>query len=341
MYCNDFVLVSGLEAKFERENNKTADPPWQNRAWTLQEQLLSTRCVIFESNQVHWECMEASYCEETEFEPFTHGTIPGLSSSRSLLPFRLINQSGKKPLTFQAETHRQYQALVRTYSRRELSIDSDALNAFQGILSMLSDCTGIAFFWGHPIPLFEQHLFWSASAGRSRSCPEFPSWSWIRYQFSFAPSDNLSEYAAVRCYTTVDESLDQSVLIKPVNSGDGYRIRGSHLESRRPSARIVNLEDVPLLVLNQIQVNLHILFWADTIKDKSDEPCGRSIGSATCNGYCPDDQDAWNCELVKILDVVTHANTDYSSSTRTRSSHSRGARYCQTSWPSRYKLTAI
>ena len=209
-YLKNWVLVSGLGAKFDTEMDDELEASWRGRAWTLQEQLLSTRCVIFGSNQMHWECLEAAYCEETEFEHFAHGTEPILKPSRSLLPWEWMNQSKKDAVLIRADVHKQYQTLVTIYNRRELSFDFDALKAFQGILNLMSDRTGIAFLWGHPIPLFEQHLLWSAPAGRLRRCNDFPSWSWLSCQFSSASPDNLLLYPAIRCYTRVDGKSDGS-----------------------------------------------------------------------------------------------------------------------------------
>ena len=338
IYCNDLLLVSGIDAKIYPESNEDPEPLWQNRAWTLQEQVLSTRCVIFGSNQMQWECLEASYCEETVFEPFSQGTEPILSPIPSRLSWDGISQ---------ADFHCQYIALVETYNRRELSFDSDALFAFLGILNMLGDRTGITFLWGHPIPLFEQHLLWSAPAGRSRCCPEFPSWSWLSYQFSCATSDILWKYAAIRCYTFIEplDAVDPSVSLKSLHSGDEYRIDGAYentgaYENRPPSARTVSLEDVPIAILKQIQAYFHILFWADSIRvlvqckevrsgihdgddlfslepgndddaarSEGDESCRRRFGDAVCNGHRPDDHGQLKCELVKIL---SHADTDRS-----------------------------
>ena len=218
VYLDNLVLVSLLDAKLDNDRIREPNTVWQDRAWTLQEQLLSTRCVIFGSNQMRWECMEAAYCEETEFEPFAHGDAPILTPSRALLPWERIDQSGKDAATFHADVHRYYKMLIGTYNRRELSFSSDALNAFQGILNVMSDRTGMTCLWGHPMTFFEQHLLWSAPVGHSRCCKEFPSWSWLSYKLTYAVQDTVSEFAAIRCYTTIDgspEGSEQKVLIRP------------------------------------------------------------------------------------------------------------------------------
>ncbi len=155
---DELVLVSGLDAKFDNHSNDEQNPPWQNRAWTFQEKLLSPRCIVLGSNQMHWECLEASYCEETEFETLSNGTYPALGQIKSLFSWDLIRRPKEKQINFYLGFYSQYSKLLSSYNCRELSFDSDALNAFQGILNTLSDRTGVQFLWGLPSSLFEQNL---------------------------------------------------------------------------------------------------------------------------------------------------------------------------------------
>jgi hypothetical protein len=50
---------------FCRLDNKS---PLASRAWTLQEQILSTRMVHFEHNELFWECREWNDCECMEVD---------------------------------------------------------------------------------------------------------------------------------------------------------------------------------------------------------------------------------------------------------------------------------
>jgi Heterokaryon incompatibility protein (HET) len=42
--------------------------PWNTRGWTLQEKILSRRCLVVGIDQVSWECSCDSWCEETVLE---------------------------------------------------------------------------------------------------------------------------------------------------------------------------------------------------------------------------------------------------------------------------------
>ena len=71
------TLTSCLEPKFTYSSDpqdvakfREDDfiPPWETRGWTLQEKLLARRCLIMGSRQMYWQCLQASYCEETRYE---------------------------------------------------------------------------------------------------------------------------------------------------------------------------------------------------------------------------------------------------------------------------------
>lgn len=80
--CGDLVLTFCVEAKIDSRSIRKPlpNPPWQDRAWTLQEKLLSPRCLIFGPSQMRRECLHASFCEETAFEAFDLGTYPASDS---------------------------------------------------------------------------------------------------------------------------------------------------------------------------------------------------------------------------------------------------------------------
>jgi hypothetical protein len=78
-----------------------------------------------------------------------------------------------------------YMRLVRDYSSKVLSHDSDALNAIKAIFTKLQE-SGIyraGFHWGLPLDGFDQALTWSSSYSsilvRRKG---FPSWSWLGWK---------------------------------------------------------------------------------------------------------------------------------------------------------------
>ena len=68
--------------------------------------------------------------------------------------------------------------------RRELSYPSDALNAFKGILSILTDFSKEQFFWGFASSSFERQLYWIGKAKMRTTLLDncFPTWCWVDWE---------------------------------------------------------------------------------------------------------------------------------------------------------------
>ena len=79
----------------------------------------------------------------------------------------------------------QFYEYVREYTKRNLSFDSDALNAFYGIAQYLERTAGLHNIWGIPYFAksfqadFTRSLCWqNTDPGSDIRRTEFPSWSW-------------------------------------------------------------------------------------------------------------------------------------------------------------------
>jgi hypothetical protein len=55
---------------------------------------------------------------------------------------------------------RQYGSLIKQYSIRQLSRPEDAMAAFSGVTTRLSDVFKEGFLWGLPLEFFEAALLW-------------------------------------------------------------------------------------------------------------------------------------------------------------------------------------
>ena len=160
---------------------------WAQRAWTMQELLFSSRCLLFTEFQVYWKCQSAAWLEEVALEDTTS------------TDFEIINKAGTtrfpdRPLD-QYDYSRLYQNLVTNYLQRHLSFQSDVINAFSGICGRLSAIQNDHFFWGMPQSRFSWSLGWGlykkqirnyahtrliAASGTVQEVP-FPSWSWAAW----------------------------------------------------------------------------------------------------------------------------------------------------------------
>ncbi|PGH05335.1 hypothetical protein GX51_03056 [Blastomyces parvus] len=166
---------------------------WDTRGWTLQEELLSRRRIYFSSNYVYFQCNQETMCETTlEGAAEIFGKpleVP--RPIRSENPLAGLKKTGLLPRNegvlriFQV-----YKKLVEQYTSRELSIQSDILNAFSGILAVLADHLKSSFVSGFPAAALDLALLWTpvyplTRRISSRTAPietdkgvSFPSWSW-------------------------------------------------------------------------------------------------------------------------------------------------------------------
>ncbi|KAF4636107.1 hypothetical protein G7Y89_g1982 [Cudoniella acicularis] len=156
---------------------------WLTRAWTMQEKALSKKALVFTNEQVYWSCWGALWLEETALE-----NIPGwtrfhrnpLSKDWSKVSFTTV-ENGYYSLC---------DDLVESYLHRQLSFQSDILNAFSGITQVLGFIRNDAFYWGLPESRFDRYLGWKMYGGSRRNdalCAvngrqtRFPSWSWTAW----------------------------------------------------------------------------------------------------------------------------------------------------------------
>ena len=137
---------------------------WNSRGWTFQERLLSKCCLIFTKQRVFYQCQEAIWSEETYSEtPNKTWTLDHVGS-----PLVLLNDNPIK----------RYAALVEMYTARNLTFESDALEAFSGILQSLEGPMGTGFYYGLPATYFDWALLWEPKQAPRRR-EGFPSWSWV------------------------------------------------------------------------------------------------------------------------------------------------------------------
>ena len=180
-------------------------PPLWQRAWVLQERLLSTRLLMFSNMQMSWKCRQE---EASESVPEGSQRHTDMTSTDEML--RLVLMGLKKfPLKAQViepeivvperegeEEHtvhaygteeliRVYNAwydLVSLYTKCELTVASDIFPAISGIASCIASATQDRYVAGLWIRDIHRGLVWSAPDS-TISKPDLrqyraPSWSW-------------------------------------------------------------------------------------------------------------------------------------------------------------------
>jgi hypothetical protein len=166
--------------------------PYETRAWTFQERLLSSRCLYFSSHQVFFQCCEGTISETKwtarQNRDIMRHELTGNNGQGPLNPLNdMIIASSRKGLT-PGLFLKTYVQLVSQYSKRTLSFTSDILNAFTGITSFLSRLWPANFQDGLPLTLIVLGLLWypielpkkrkQSPDSSSPFAQQFPSWSW-------------------------------------------------------------------------------------------------------------------------------------------------------------------
>ncbi|KAH8586951.1 heterokaryon incompatibility protein-domain-containing protein, partial [Bisporella sp. PMI_857] len=161
---------------------------YETRGWTLQEKVLSRRCLFFTDHLVYFRC-NAGIHRETEDEPIVklNGSVSARRAN-SVNPLTNL-KSSIEALAWKHNFHH-YKFLVRDYSKRSLSYPSDILFAFSGIQAHITAITGSDFVCGLPEAVIDAALLWyslnnSTSERRvssiytlDSSLIQPPSWSW-------------------------------------------------------------------------------------------------------------------------------------------------------------------
>ena len=144
------------------------------RAWTYQEERSSIRRLYFTGRQVYYECSESQSCE----------SVAGMDKLHWLMRRRMYFRNGNLSERDQLSTAWEH---ISEVSKRDLTYDSDALNAVLGLLEKPSGASNVAKkqqIYGIPIPkslsddVFLAQLLWNVQ-GTGQRRRDFPSWSWM------------------------------------------------------------------------------------------------------------------------------------------------------------------
>ena len=141
---------------------------WNTRGWTFQEKQLCKKHLIFCSTHVLFECNRTVFKEDSGLRD--HATFAG--GARKI-------RAERQPIWYS------YRRAVVEYTKRNLSYESDALNAFQGVASLIQPAFKGDFLFGLPETELDIALLWQPDSHvRRRVNPEtkaplFPSWSWL------------------------------------------------------------------------------------------------------------------------------------------------------------------
>ena len=185
-------------------NHRQQLNPWNSRAWTLQEKLLSRRLLIFSGGHMIWHCRQGVAGEDmTEEDSGLRQaeigwlTLPEQLSSVSV-NFQIKALPDGSSRLIRPKLFKEYVKLVEQYTHRRMTLPEDILNAIQGLLKILENSRGSSLGIGGSSSnmhgLMEEHLdaalLWQPAGAdnvrlQRRKLPrgdQLPSWSWAGWE---------------------------------------------------------------------------------------------------------------------------------------------------------------
>ena len=277
------LFATSANSSQDRCLAKVKPSPLLERAWVLQERLLSPRILYYGPWELHWECEQR---EANEISPdHLENTWPLLedgntksvrSHFRNLKPVSPIG----KYLTHEEHkrsdwtTYDLWVGIKELYWKSKLTYHSDSLVAISGVTSAIEKATGITFASGLLLNFLQVELLWSVQnpeeTSRSLLCQ---SWSWASVRAAhFTPFHTiitplhpsklnlstklLSDFSDIR--DRKDEA--ELVLRGPLLPGDLHRNFNGDIQSRNSrlsganfilDCSTLDLEDTVCLIIVQ------------------------------------------------------------------------------------------
>ena len=193
--------VSGAAEDFEQDVNQG---PLNQRAWVLQERVLSRRTIHFTSNHVYWECGQFVRCDN--FVKLSSAPGNNYFVQDPHFPERLHQAGLPRVVSF-------LEWLFNGYSKRGITVAHDRYNAISGLMTHMDSIN--VFGQGARYGAFEfclgRLLLWRRAGDSSRPRIDYtaiaepvPSWSWMAYpgevQFMVGASEKLKVAATTDLY---------------------------------------------------------------------------------------------------------------------------------------------
>jgi hypothetical protein len=179
---------SGRSAYNQRAREEVfKDAPLCQRAWALQERLLSPRLLHYSREEMFWECLACTARESSHrislYRPGTY-KYERYECPQVKIPLVLpLEENPSFPVSLPSDWH----TIVAEYTRCQLTQSSDKLPAISGLASVFQRNTGYTYLAGLWEEELANGLLWfcitEQDRGRTtkpRTGPyRGPSWSWV------------------------------------------------------------------------------------------------------------------------------------------------------------------
>jgi len=176
------------------ELERIDESPLDERGWVFQERILSPRILYYGSQQLYWECNNATLRQDGKYRDVIIDDVrldDGSKQSwdpagvRTPKYFRDTDQQKLEMNGISAERLeclRHWYCITEQYARRKLTFASDRLPAIAGIAKQFQHRTGytyVAGLWKED--LMAGLLWYRRTAEDAPTSLKLPSWSWARF----------------------------------------------------------------------------------------------------------------------------------------------------------------
>ncbi|KAH9209866.1 heterokaryon incompatibility protein-domain-containing protein [Leptodontidium sp. 2 PMI_412] len=269
---------------------------WMSRGWTFQEGEFSRRRLFFTDEQMYYEC-SGMFCQES-----IHTPLEDLPPKHFVA--RLFSDVLRKS-TESRNPKSDLQKSIEVYNVRQLTYETDALNAFRGLLRFFESAeTPLYHCWAVPCKIpntsssvvddFAHYLLWKFD-GQIKRRPDFPSWSWLGWsgKISLPVSDNPHPSDAKFWLKLADGT------IKPLETINDGMILTQSLDQLSPHLHIkatcipIRITEPPMLEserqssLNPMQRKLESLqgvLWEQYLSWYGEYTRSRNTSTCNCDG---------------------------------------------------------
>lgn len=213
---------------------------WATRGWTLQEAVLSPRCLYFADEQTYFECNRHQSCEALENSGSQLHSANETRPEDGHLPYDKEKVCFKNLLQINSPAHpndpvRFYEFLVVNYTARFLSNEADILSAFSAILTEFERTRKWSFAWGLPRHLFSSHLMWELGPyDKTNDLTRrsgFPSWSWLGWKRRL--SHFASGFRSRKLYSQIYEFVGGQRVALDTSPPDVEKLQSERAEDLR------------------------------------------------------------------------------------------------------------
>jgi hypothetical protein len=199
----------GIRSRTECPSFRNRDTCISQRAWTLQEFVLSPRSLLYTSEQLVWECQTHKYCEsdenlQGEMEDDVYHTAKRFFSSPELGKAQFPEYE-----IFFNPIYKWY-SLVSDYVTRDLTNRQDIFPAISGLAREIGRQTSNTYAAGIWLEDIHRGLLWQMNgAGTPTETYLAPSWSWASLKLTTGGLDPPNEPLYLNVCFTYTEDEDR------------------------------------------------------------------------------------------------------------------------------------